>query len=155
MIFAKKRISHTTWLKTAWHVKAANNCISAKTLERMLSTKDRGAWIISQRFRAAMANGNCKHHSDNIKIDETFIRSVKTEGDGNEYVGLNELCWLQRDQRGRRFWAGTNATHTRYFQYQFTSICVRDIVVAGYDVHTNGYDGYNGLPNWCREAILF
>jgi len=59
-LFDKSRTPLATWLETAWHVLAAKDGMSAKTLGRTIGTSYQIAWVMLQRFRVAMVNSERK-----------------------------------------------------------------------------------------------
>lgn len=72
-IFDKTRTPLTTWFEAAWHVTAAKNGMSAKTLERTIGTSYHVAWMMLQRFRVAMVNSERTQLTGSVEVDETLI----------------------------------------------------------------------------------
>jgi len=79
-LFDKSRPPLATWLEAAWHVLAAKDVMSAKTLGRTIGTSYQIAWMILQCFRVAMVNSERMQLLGTIEVDETLLGGVQQGG---------------------------------------------------------------------------
>ena len=144
-IFDKTRTSLTTWFEAAWHVSTAKNGMSAKTLERTLGTSYRVAWTMLQRFRVAMVDAERKQLSGDVEVDETLVGGVQQGGRGRgttKSVVVIAVEFKQPKGFGR-----VRMRHVPDASGDSLLSFVRDVVTPGAVVRTDGWRGYNGLPD--------
>ncbi len=144
-IFDKTRTALTTWFEAAWHVTTAKNGMSAKTLERTLGVSYRVAWTMLQRFRVAMMNVKRKQLLGEVEVDETLIGGVKQGGKRGRGVSKSIVVIAVEIKQPKGF------GRVRMRQVSDASgdsllpfIC--DVVAPNAVVLTDGWRGYNGLP---------
>lgn len=143
-IFDKTRTPLTTWFEAAWHLTTAKNGMSAKTLERTLGTKYRVAWTMLQRFRVAMVDVERKQLSGNIEVDETLIGGVK-QGGKRGRGAVKSIVAIAIEIKEP---VGFGRVRMRHIPDASTTSLlpfVCDVAIPGSAVHTDGWDGYNGL----------
>lgn len=145
-IFDKTRTPLTTWFEAGWHLTTAKNGLSAKTLERTLGVRYRVAWVILQRYRVAMVRAERKRLSGDVEVDETMLGGVEKGGKrgrgASKCVVVIAVEVKQPKGFGRirmRHIPDAAGTHLLPF--------VRDVVVPGAVVFTDGWGGYNDLPD--------
>jgi len=145
-IFDKTRTPLTTWFEAGWHVTTAKNGLSAKTLERTLGVRYRVAWAILQRYRVAMVGAERERLSGDVEVDETMLGGVEKGGKrgrgASKCVVVIAVEIKQHNGFGRirmRHIPDASGTHLLPF--------VRDVVVPGAVVYTDGWGGYNDLPD--------
>ncbi len=143
-IFDKTRTPLTTWFEAAWHVSTAKNGLSAKTLERTLGTKYRVAWTMLQRFRVAMVDAERKQLSGNIEVDEAFIGGVKQSGKRGRGAIKNIVVIAIEIMEPTGF-GRVRMRHIPDASGDSLVPFVCDVTVPGTVVHTDGWNGYNGL----------
>jgi transposase-like protein len=143
-IFDKTRTPLTTWFEAAWHVSTAKNGLSAKTLERTLGTKYRVAWTMLQRFRVAMVDAERKQLSGNIEVDEAFIGGVKQSGKRGRGAIKNIVAIAIEIMEPTGF-GRVRMRHIPDASGDSLVPFVCDVTVPGTVVHTDGWNGYNGL----------
>lgn len=146
-IFEKTRTPLTTWFEAAWHVTTAKHGLSAKTLERTLGTRYRVAWTMLQRFRVAMVRSERDRLSGNVEVDETLVGSIEHGGKRGRGTAKSVVVIaveiLEPVGFGRlrmRHIPDTSGASLVAF--------VRDVVTPGSSVHTDGWRGYNNLPQY-------
>jgi len=144
-IFDKTRTPLTTWFEAAWHVTTAKNGMSAKTLERTLGTSYRVAWTMLQRYRVAMVRAERGPLSGEVEVDETLVGGIKRDGKRgrgtSKSVVVIAIEIRQPKGLGRvRMRHVPNASGTSLVPF----VCA--VVIPGATVLTDGWGGYNDLP---------
>jgi len=146
-IFDKTRTPLTTWFEAAWHLTTAKNGMSAKTLERTIGVGYRTAWMMLQRFRVAMVNSERKQLSGIVEIDETLVGGVNKGGKRGRGTNKNVVVIAIEIKQPKGF----GRVRMRYISDASSnslSLFVCDVVVPGSVVHTDGWSGYNKLPEY-------
>jgi transposase-like protein len=145
-IFDKTRTPLTTWFEAGWHLTTAKNGMSAKTLERTLGVRYRVAWVILQRYRVAMVRAERERLSGDVEVDETMLGGVEKGGKrgrgASKCVVVIAVEIKQPKGFGRirmRHIPDASGTHLLPF--------VSDVVMPGAVVCTDGWNGYNDLPD--------
>lgn len=154
-IFDKTRTPLTTWFEAAWHVTTAKNGLSAKTLERTLGTHYRVAWTMLQRFRVAMVDTERSPLSGEVEVDETLVGGVQhggKQGRGSK----KSVVVIAVEVRQPKGFGRVRMRHVSDASGASLLPFVRDMVVPEAVVLTDGWDGYNGLPQlgYTRKAIV-
>ena len=144
-IFDKTRTSLTTWFEAAWHVTTAKNGMSAKTLERTLGTSYRVAWTMLQRFRVAMVNVERKQLSGDVEVDETLIGGVQQGGKRGRGTTKSVVVIAVEIKQPKGF-GRVRMRHVPDASGDSLLQFVRDVVAPGAVVFTDGWRGYNRLP---------
>jgi len=145
-IFDKTRTSLTTWFEAAWHVSTAKNGMSAKTLERTLGTRYRVAWTMLQRFRVAMVNAERKQLSGDVEVDETLVGGVQQGGKRGRGSTKSVVAIAVEIKQPKGF-GRVRMRHVPDASGESLLSFVRDVVTPGAVVLTDGWRGYNGLPD--------
>jgi len=145
-IFDKTRTPLTTWFEAGWHLTTAKNGLSAKTLERTLGVHYRVAWAILQRYRVAMVRAERERLSGDVEVDETMLGGVEKGGKrgrgASKCVVVIAVEIKQPKGFGRiRMRHITDASGTHLLPF------IRNAVVPGAVVCTDGWGGYNDVPN--------
>ena len=144
-IFDKKRTSLMTWFETAWHVTTAKNGMSAKTLKPTLGTSYRVDWTILQRFRVAMVNVEHKQLSGDVEVDETLIGGVQQGGKRGRDTTKSVVAIAVEIKQPQGF-GRVRMRHVPDASGDSLLPFVRDVVAPGAMVFTDGWGGYNRLP---------
>jgi transposase-like protein len=77
-IFNHARTPLTVWFSVAWHLTAAKNGVSAKTLHRILGFGSyQTAWAMQHRFRCAISHAGHDMLSGHVEVDETVFGGVR------------------------------------------------------------------------------
>ncbi|CEG50982.1 conserved hypothetical protein [Stutzerimonas xanthomarina] len=141
----KTRTPLTTWFEAAWHVTAAKNGLSAKTLERTLGVRYRVAWTMLQRLRVAMVRSERERLCGAVEVDETLVGGVGRGGKrgrgSSKAVVVIAVEVLEPKGFGRlrmRCVPAASGDHLVSF------VC--DVVAPGSIVLTDGWGGYSDLP---------
>ena len=145
-IFDKTRTSLTTWFEAAWHVSTAKSGMSAKTLERTLGTSYRVAWTMLQRFRVAMVDAERKQLSGDVEVDETLVGGVQQGGKRGRGTTKSVVVIAVEIKQPKGF-GRVRMRHVPDASGDSLLSFVRDVVTPGAVVLTDGWRGYNGLPD--------
>jgi len=144
-IFDKTRTALTTWFEAAWHVTTAKNGMSAKTLERTLGVSYRVAWTMLQRFRVAMMNVKRKQLLGEVEVDETLIGGVKQGGKRGRGVSKSIVVIAVEIKQPKGF-GRVRMRHVSDASGDSLLPFICDVVAQNAVVLTDGWRGYNGLP---------
>lgn len=144
-ILDKTRTPLTTWFEAAWHLTTAKNGLSAKTLERTLGASYRTAWVMLQRFRVAMVRSERELLSGTVEVDESLVGGVEQggkrgRGSSKPIVAIAIEIKEPKGFGRVRMRHIPDASGTKLVPF----VC--DVVAQGAVVHTDGWGGYNDLP---------
>jgi transposase-like protein len=144
-ILDKTRTPLTTWFEAAWHVTTAKNGLSAKTLERTLGTRYRVAWALLQRFRVAMVRCERERLSGNVEVDETLVGGVEHGGKRGRGTAKSIVAIAVEvlDPKG---FGRVRMRHIPDASGSNLMSFVCDAIAPGATVRTDGWGGYNDLP---------
>jgi len=145
-IFDKTRTPLTTWFEAAWHVTTAKNGLSAKTLEQTLGTSYRTAWAMLQRFRVAMVRTERDRLSGEIEVDETLIGGVERGGKRGRGT-TKSLVVIAVEIKQPKGFGRVRMRHVPDASGASLVPFVCDTVSPGATILTDGWGGYNDLPN--------
>lgn len=145
-IFDKTRTPLTTWFEAAWHVTTAKSGLSAKTLERTLGTTYRVAWVMLQRFRVAMVRAERTPLSGVVEVDETFVGGVERGGKRGRGA-TKSVVVIAVEIREPSGFGRARMRHVPDASGASLVAFVRDVLALGTVVRTDGWGGYNTLPD--------
>jgi len=144
-IFDKTRTPLTTWFEAAWHLTTAKNGMSATTLERTIGVSYRVAWAMLHRFRVAMVRAEREPLCGDVEVDETFVGGVQHGRKRGRGTAKSVVVIAVEIKHPKGF------GRTRMRQVPDASgaslvpfVC--DAVAPGSVVLTDGWRGYNRLP---------
>ena len=145
-ILDKTRTPLTTWFEAGWHVTTAKNGLSAKTLERTLGTSYRVAWTMLQRYRVAMVRAERERLSGDVEVDEALVGGV--EKGGKRGRGTSKcIVVIAVEVRQPKGFGRVRMRHIPDASGVNLLPFVCDVVVPGVVVLTDGWGGYNDLPD--------
>jgi transposase-like protein len=144
-IFQDTRKPLRLWFRAAWWVTAPKGGASALELQRVLGLGSYvTAWTWLHKFRRAMVRPGRDRLSGQVEADETYVGGAEEGVHGREMVG-KALVAIAAEEDGRgigrirlRRIADASAASLEAF--------VRETVEPGSLVHTDGWEGYAGLP---------
>jgi transposase-like protein len=144
-IFDRTRTPLTTWFEAAWHLTTAKNGMSAQTLSGTLGTSYRVAWAMLHRYRIAMVRAEREPLQGDVEVDETLIGGVDHGGKrgrgAKKCVVVTAVEIKQHKGFGRvRMRYVPDASNTSLVPF----VC--EVVAPGSTVLTDGWGGYNRLP---------
>ena len=146
-IFDKTRTPLSTWFEAAWQVATSKNGLSAKTLERTLGRRYRVAWTMLQRFRVAMVRSEPERLSGNVEVDETLVGGVEHGGRRGRGT-VKSIVVIAVEVLEPKGFGRVRMRHVSDASGGNLVPFVRDAVVPGASVRTDGGGGYNDLPNY-------
>ena len=154
-IFDKTRTALTTWFEIAWHVITSKNGMSAKTIERTLGVSYRVAWTILQRFRVTMVNIDRKPLCGEVEVDETLIGGVQQGGKRGRGASKSVVVIAVETKHPKGF-GRIRMRHISDASGASLLPFIRDAVAPGAVVLTDGWGGYNDLPElgYIRKATV-
>ena len=144
-IFDKTRTPLTTWFDAAWHITTAKNGMSAKSLERIMGISYRVAWTMLQRFRVAMVNSERKQLASDVEVDETLIGGVH-EGSKRGRGTTKNIVVIAVEVKQPKGFGRVRMRHIQNTSSASLLPFVCDVVASGSTVFTDGWKGYNALP---------
>jgi transposase-like protein len=148
-ILDKTRTPLTTWFEAAWHVTTAKNGLSAKTLERTLGTRYRVAWTLLQRFRVAMVRCERERLWGNVEVDETLVGGVEHGGKRGRGTAKSIVAIAVEVLDSKGF-GRVRMRHIPDASGSNLMSFVCDAIAPGATVRTDGWGGYNDLPEHGR-----
>jgi len=87
-IFHRTKTPLTIWFAAAWHMTAAKNGVSAKTLHRLMGFGSyETAWAMLHRFRSAIGHAERTQLSGDVEVDETMIGGARPGKRGRGAAG--------------------------------------------------------------------
>jgi transposase-like protein len=144
-ILDKTRTPLTTWFEAAWHLPTAKNGLSAKTLERTLGAGYRPAWVMLQRFRVAMVRSERELLSGTVEVDESLVGGVEQGGKRGRGTSKPVVAIAVEIKEPKGF-GRVRMRHIPDASGTNLVPFVCDVVAQGAVVHTDGWGGYNDLP---------
>jgi transposase-like protein len=153
-IFDKTRTPLTTWFDAAWHVTAAKNGMSAKTLERVMGISYHVAWHMLHRFRVAMVRTPRESLSGEVEVDETLIGGVD-EGGKRGRGAKKEIVVIALEIQHPKGFGRIRMRHVPDASAESLEAFVRETISPNSIVCTDGWKGYNGLSHgYQHQQIL-
>jgi len=154
-VFHDTRKPLQLWFRAIWHVTSQKHGASALGLQRVLGLGSYvTAWSWLHKLRRAMVRPGRDALTGRVEIDETYVGGL-AEGKRGRGSQKKALVVIAAEEDG----AGIG--RIRMARIADASACslegfVAQAVVAGSAVHTDGWDGYNGLPalSYRHEATV-
>lgn len=75
-LLERTKVPLATWLLVAWHLVQTKIGVSALSIQRMTGVNYATAWLLLQKMRAAMDQGERDKLSGEIEFDETYVGGV-------------------------------------------------------------------------------
>lgn len=152
-IFQNTRKPLTIWFKAIWWVTTQKNGASALGLQRILGLRTYyTAWTWLHKLRRAMVRPGRDRLSGRVEVDETYlggleegVRGRQTEKKALVVVGAEVDGTRIGRIRLRRIPDASRASLHGF-------IC--ESIKPGSVVHTDGWEGYNGLDGYQHEVTV-
>lgn len=140
------RVPLTTWFDAAWELVSQRNGVSAAELQRALNLRYATAWSVLHRLRSAMSPPEDERLTGRVEVDETVIDGVhhtsqKGNGAAASIVGL--AVEVERPKGYERIRLCVLDSYAARDLVPF----VRGAVTPGATVVTDGWRGYDSLPD--------
>ena len=143
-IFAGTRTPLVSWFAAIWYVVNQKQGVSALGLQRVLGLGSyRTAWSWLHKLRRAMVRPGRDNLSGEIEVDETYVGGAE-EGKRGRGAITKAIIAVAAEKSGR----GIGRIRLRRIEDVSADTLipfVRDVVVPGAMIHTDGWRGYNGL----------
>jgi transposase-like protein len=144
-IFQDTRTPLTLWFRAMWYVTSQKNGASALAIQRELGLGSyQTAWAWLHKLRRAMVRPGRDKLSGWVEVDETYwggLEEGKTGRGGKEKALIVIAAEADGSAIGRvRRSVVENASSESLLPF------VRDSVQLGSTIHTDGWNGYRGLP---------
>ncbi len=75
-LLERTKVPVMTWLVVAWHLVQTKIGVSALSVQRIAGVNYATAWLLLQKMRAAMDQGERERLSGDIEFDETYVGGV-------------------------------------------------------------------------------
>lgn len=143
-VFQDGRLPLTLWFRAMWYVTSQKNGASALGVQRVLGIKSyQTAWTWLHKLRRAMVRPGRDRLRGVVEIDETYLGGLE-EGVSGRETESKALVVIAAEEDG----AGIG--RIRLGRIPDASACslhtfVTASVESGSVIHTDGWDGYNGL----------
>lgn len=145
-IFHRSHLSLPIWLRAMWWVTSQKNGASALGLQRILGLGSyETAWLMLHKLRRAMVRPGRDKLSGVVEVDETYIGGME-EGLRGRQISCKTLVAVAAQEDGEGIGrirlkqipdASANSLHP----------FIRETIESGSIVHTDGWDGYNGIES--------
>jgi len=144
-LFQDTRKPLRLWFRALWYVTTQKQGASALGVQRVLGLGSyTTAWAWLHKLRRAMVRPGRDRLNGEVEIDETYIGGLR-EGKRGRGSGGKALVVIAAQKDGRKIGrirlarvANASAEHLEGFAMQAVDL--------GSTVHTDGWEGYGGLP---------
>ena len=143
-VFQDLRLPLTLWFRVIWYVTSQKNGTSAMGMQRILGIKSyRTVWTWLHKLRRAMVRPGRDRLQGVVEIDETYVGGLE-EGVAGRETEKKALVVIAAEEDGN------GIGRIRLRRIPDASQCslhtfVPETVEPGSVVHTDGWEGYNGL----------
>ena len=131
------------WIVAIWLLCTQKIGVSAKTLQRKLNVGYKTAWLMLRKLRRAMVCAERGLLRGTVEVDETYVGGAESGVGGRELVGKALVVIaveLEGKKVGRiRLQHVPNASGKSWVGF------ITDLVENGSKVHTDDWNGYNGV----------
>lgn len=131
------------WFVGMWLLCTQKTGVSAKTLQRELKVGYKTAWLMLQKLRRAMVRAERTPLVGTIEVDETYVGGEETGVGGRELVG-KALVVIAVELNGKKI-ERIRLRHVPNASGQSLVGFISDYVAKGSKVHTDDWNGYNGV----------
>jgi len=132
------------WFMAAWLLCTQKTGVSAKTLQRELGVGYKTAWLMLQKLRRATVRAERSLLSGSVEVDETYVGGEETGVAGRQLVG-KALVAIAVELDGKKV-GRVRLRHVPDASGKSLVGFISDCVEKGAKVHTDDWNGYNGLP---------
>ena len=143
-IFHRSHLPLPVWFRAIWWVTSQKNGASALGLKRVFGLGSyETAWLMLHKLRRAMVRPGRDRLSGVIEVDETYIGGLE-EGLRGRQMERKTLVVIAAQVDGKRIGRIRmqqipDASSTSLHSF------IRSAIEPGSIVHTDGWDGYNGI----------
>lgn len=146
-IFEGTRKPLNVWFRAMWWVTSQKNGASAMGLRRILGLGSyQTAWAWRHKLRRAMVRPGRDRLSGDVEVDETYVGGEE-EGVRGRETHKKAIVAIAVEVHAPKGFGRIRMRHIADASASRLSPFVRDAVEPGSTVHTDGWRGYNDLPN--------
>jgi transposase-like protein len=131
------------WFLAVWLMCTQKTGVSARTIQRELKVGYKTAWLILQKLRHAMVREERNLLTGTVEADETYVGGEESGVGGRQLVG-KALVAIAVELDGKRL-GRIRLRHVPDASGNSLVGFIADYVVKGAKVHTDDWNGYNGL----------
>ena len=132
------------WLLAMWFITNQKNGMSALGLQRALSLGSyETAWTWMHKLRRAMVRPGRDRLTGEIEIDETYVGGLE-EGKRGREIEKKSIVVVAAEKNGRGI-GRIRLRHVKDVSAESLLGFIRDSVVPGATIHTDGWKSYAGL----------
>ena len=142
-ILHKSRTDPRKWFLAAWLFCTQKTGVSAKTLQRELKVGYKTAWLMLQKLRQATVRAERSQLSGTVEVDETYVGGEEPGVMGRQLVG-KALVVIAVELEGKKV-GRVRLRHVPDASGVSLLGFLKDCVVPGTTVHTDDWNGYNGV----------
>ncbi len=144
-IFQDSHLPLITWFRVMWYICVQKNGASALGLQRALGLGSyRTAWLCLHKLRRAMVRPGRDRLSGKIEVDETYVGG-KHEGKRGRGAAGKTIVLVAAEQCGKGI-GRIRLQCVADVSGEELKPAVKELVTAGSEIITDGWQGYNGLP---------
>lgn len=143
-IYQDTHLPLPAWFRAMWHICANKNGISAQNLQRWLGLGSYNtAWLCLHKLRRAMVRPGRDRLCGVVEVDECYIGGPQEGKRGRGAFG-KQIVFIAVEIRGRKI---GRIRLTRIPDVSGASLegAVREVVLEGAILRTDGWRGYNGI----------
>lgn len=141
-IFHDTHLPLTKWFIGIYLICSAKKGISAKELQRQLSTSYKTAWYMAHRIRLAMQQDDdfCQKFSGVCEVDETYVGGKRKGPRGRGAANKVPVLGIKEKTSGKiRMVAAKDVQGSTLAKF------IRDFAEPGSEIHTDEFSGYYWL----------
>jgi len=142
-VLHKSRTGLRKWFMACWLLCTQKTGVSAKTLQRDLAVGYKTAWLILQKVRQATVRADRSPLSGTVEVDETYIGGEEEGVVGRQLVG-KALVAIAVELEGKKV-GRIRLRHVPDASGNSLVGFISDCVAKGARVHTDDWNGYNGV----------
>jgi len=144
-IFQDTRTPLTTWFRAMWGVTATKSGMSALDAQRLLGLRSyTTAWTWLHKLRRAMVRPGRDRLTGRVEVDETYWGAAEAGVRGRQVVD-KLLVAVAVEQVGRRDLGRIRLRQIPDASAASLEAFVKETVEPGSTIHTDGWEGYDGL----------
>ena len=144
-VFQDTRKPLRTWFLAMWFITSQKNGVSALGLQRVLGLFSyETAWTWMHKLRRAMVRPGRDLLTGEIEIDETYVGGPE-EGMRGREIEKKSIVVIAAEKNGRGI-GRIRMKHIKDASAESLLGFIKETVVPGATIHTDGWRGYSGLP---------
>jgi len=144
-VFQDTRKPLRTWFLAMWFTTSQKNGVSAFGLQRVLGLGSyETAWTWMHKLRRAMVRPGRDRLTGEIEIDETYVGGPE-EGKRGREIDKKSIVVVAAEKNGRGI-GRIRLRRVKDASAESLLDFIRESVDPGATIHTDGWQGYAGLP---------